>query len=205
MISLAADHDSVDMRELLMHLSGGVDAAVDHDLKLRKIILELVHELITQGRDFTVFFGRKTLQPGVAGVDDEGLATRLADRSHEITNKPVALALVNANTVLDRDRQAHRIAHGPDTVGHELGLGHQASAKGTALDALARATAIEVDLVVSPVSAKPSRLSQFGRLAAAELQGQRVFFGVEPQMPRHIAMQQRARGHHLGVEQRTAR
>jgi hypothetical protein len=31
-----------------------------------------------------------------------------------------------------------------------------------------------------------------------------VFFGVEAQMARHIAMDERAGGHHLGVQQRMA-
>jgi hypothetical protein len=42
---------------------------------------------------------------------------------------------------------------------------------------------------------------QVGRLAAAELQRQRVLFGVEAKVPWHVAMDQRAGRHHLGVEQ----
>ena len=35
-------------------------------------------------------------------------------------------------------------------------------------------------------------MRQIGRLAATKLQRDRVFFGVEAQMPRHVAVQQRA-------------
>ena len=47
-------------------------------------------------------------------------------------------------------------------------------------------------------------MRQIGGLAAAQLQRHRVFFGMEAQVALHIAVDQCARGHHLGVEQGVA-
>ena len=44
-----------------------------------------------------------------------------------------------------------------------------------------------------------------GRIAAAELQCERVLGGVEVEVACAIAVQQRARAHHLGVQARAAR
>ena len=38
-----------------------------------------------------------------------------------------------------------------------------------------------------------------------ELQGQRVLLGAEVEVARHVAMQQRAGGHHLAVQMRALR
>ena len=106
--------------------------------------------------------------------------------------------------MLHGDRDRDRIAHRPHAVGHELRLGHQASAERAMLNALTRTTAVQVDLVIAPALAEPRAGSEFGRLAAAELQGHRMLGDIEVEMPRDIAMQQSAGCHHLGVEPGTA-
>ena len=164
-----------------------------------------MHKFVAQRRDFAVFFGRQALQPGVAGVHDESLATCPADDAHKISHKVVALALVDADTVFHGDWHTHHIQHGLDAIGHQLRLSHQASAESTALHTLAGAAAVEVDLVIAPLLTQPRSLCQISRLTAAQLQGQRMLFNIETQMPRHITVQQSACGDHLGVEQRTAR
>ena len=47
-------------------------------------------------------------------------------------------------------------------------------------------------------------MRQIVGLAATELQRERVLLVVETQMARHVAMDERAGRHHLGVEQRAA-
>lgn len=138
-------------------------------------------------------------------MDDEGAAARLAQRADEIAHELVALGLVDANAVLDGDRHLHHVDHRLHAVGHQLRLVHQAGAESAALHALAWAAAVEVDLVVTPFLAELGAMRELGRLAAAELQRDRMFLGVEAKMPRHVAVHQRARGHHLGVEQGAAR
>jgi hypothetical protein len=109
------------------------------------------------------------------------------------------------DAVLDGDGQRDRVTHRPDTGGHRARLGHQAGAERAALHALARAAAIEVDLVVAPLLGEPGRARQVVRLAAAELQRDRMLLGIEVEVTRNVAVHQRAGGHHLGVEARVAR
>jgi len=85
-------------------------------------------------------------------------------------------------------------------VGHQLGLGHQAGAEGAALHPFAGAAAVQIDLVVAPLLRQPGAVRQVGRFAATQLQGHRVFLRVEVQVAWHVAMQQGAGGHHLGVQ-----
>src|SRR2546430_17494862 len=82
---------------------------------------------------------------------------------------------------------------------------HQAGAEGAARHALARTAAVEVDLVVARLLAGARRRRQLARLAAAELQRDRMLLGIEGQQPRTIAVQDRRRRDHLGVEQHVRR
>ena len=134
-------------------------------------------------------------------MDDEHFATCLANRADKITHKRVALGLVNADAVLDCDRHIHHIDHGLHAIGHQLWLGHQAGAKRSTLDPFAGAAAVEVDLVIAPLLAQLGTVRQIRRVAATQLQGHGVLLRVETQVPRHITMDQRAGGHHLGVQQ----
>jgi hypothetical protein len=112
--------------------------AVEHDGQLRKLALELVDQLVAQRRHLAVLLGAQALEPGVAGVDDEDLAAGLGHRADEVAHEGVALFLVDADAVLDRDRQRRlpglrrlgRLAHRAHAVGHQRGLGHQAGAEG---------------------------------------------------------------------------
>ena len=203
-IRLAADHHAVGVLQLLNHVRLLVDAAVDGNRQLRKVGFEPMHQFIAQRRNFTVFFRAQALEPGVAGVHDEHYATRVGHGADKVAHKVIALGLVDANAVLDRHRhpgRVHHVHHGFDAVGHQLGFGHQAGAKGPALHPLARAAAVDVDLVIPPLRPQLRAARQVGRVTAAQLQCHGVLFHVEAQVPRHVAMDQRAGGHHLGVQQ----
>ena len=134
-------------------------------------------------------------------MNDEDAAAGPRHGSDEVADEGVALVLVDADAVLDRHRHVRHIDHGLDAVGHQVRLGHQAGAEGAALHPLAGAAAVQVDLVVAPLLAQLRAMRQVVRLAAAQLQGNRMLVLAEVEVARHVAMQQRARGHHLGVQQ----
>ena len=138
-------------------------------------------------------------------MHDEMLATRLRHGAHKIAHKVVALATVQPNAVLHRHRHIHHVAHGLDAIGHQLRLCHQASTKRTALNPLGGAAAIQVDFLVTPLRTQLGGLGQIGGFAAAQLQRHRLLFGIEVEVPGHIAVDECAGGDHLGVEQRVAR
>ena len=135
-------------------------------------------------------------------MHDKGVATGLANRAHKVAHKFITLGFINANSVLDSYWHAHHIRHGFNAISDQLRLGHQARAEGAALHPLAGAAAVQVNFVVAPLLAQLGCLRQVSRFAAAQLQRQRVFFSVEAQVARHVAVNQRAGGHHFGVKQR---
>ena len=201
-VRLAPQHDAIDLLQLLLHLRRGGEAAIDRDGQMRKVALELVRHGITQRRHFAVFFRAEALEPGVAGMHDEGAATGITHRANKIADKVITLVFVDTNAVLHRDRHVHHIHHGFDAIGHQHRLIHQAGAKSAALHPLARATTVQVDFVVTPLRTQAGAVGQVGGFTPAQLQSQGMLFGIELQMARHIAMQQGAGSHHLGVQQR---
>ncbi len=135
-IGLAPNHHAIGMLQVLRNLGVGLDASVDRNEQVREIFFELVRQLVTQRRNFAVFFRAQAIQPSVARMHDEHLTTRLAHGAHKIAHKVVALDAVNPNAVLHGDRNVHHIAHGLDAIGHGLGLVHQASPKSAPLNAV---------------------------------------------------------------------
>ena len=103
------------------------------------------------------------------------------------------------------DRNVDRVAHRLYAIGDECRIAHQAGAEAARLDAFRRTAAIEVDLVVAPLRAQARAVRKHCRIAAAQLQRHRMLRAIEIEMARHVAMQQRRRGHHLGVQARVPR
>src|SRR6202012_1457901 len=76
----------------------------------------------------------------------------------------------------------------------------QACAERTALNTFGRAAAIQIDFVIAPLLRECRASCEIAGLAAAKLEGDRMFFIIEVQMTRNVPMQQRTRGHHFGVQ-----
>ena len=170
-----------------------------------KSLLERDDDIVAQRRQLAVLLRADAVQPGVAGMDDEHVAAAVGDGADEVANEGVALDAVDADPVLDGDRDGDRVAHRAHAVGDERRLGHQAGAERAALDALARAAAVEVDLGVAPALAEAGARREVAGVAAAELQRHRLLDRIEVEMARDVAVQQRAGRHHLGVEARARR
>src|SRR5207237_8809966 len=166
----AAEHDAIDVLQVLRNLRARGNAAVDDDLELREVALELINVVILERRDLAVLLGREPLQPGVARVHVVRAATRLRPRADEVTHEAIVLDLVEADAVLHRHRHWHGLADRPHAARDELRLRHQAGAEGAALHALARAADVEIDLVIPVTLPQPRAAYQVFRLAAAELQ-----------------------------------
>ena len=171
---------------------------------MREVGFEPVHGVVAQRWQVAVLFGRQALEPGVTRMHDEHLAAGFADLAHEVAHKIVILALVDTDAVLHGYRQPDRLHHRLDGCSHQPRFGHQAGAKRATLHPFGRAAAVQVDFGVTPLLTQFGAMREVGRFATAELQGKRMFFCVEAQMARHVAMHQRAGGHHLGVQQGVA-
>lgn len=135
-------------------------------------------------------------------MDDEDLAPRLRNRADEITHEPVALDAPDPDPVLDRHRQVDGITHGGDTVRNPGGLGHQAGAESALLHPLARAAAVQVDLVVTEAGGDARGRGELGGFAAAELQRHGMLGRVEAEHPLPVAEQHGLGREHLGIKAR---
>ena len=137
-------------------------------------------------------------------MDDKHLAFAFSgNRIDKIAQEFVAVLVVNADAGFDRHRDGDHVAHRLDTVCHQLSIPHQARAEHAVLHAIGRAADVEVDLVVAARFCQLRALRQRGRIAAAQLQGNRMLFLAIGQIVA-LAVNDCARGHHLGVKQRMA-
>ena len=174
--------------------------AVEHEPQTGEIGLQAPHHRIAQGRHLAVVLGREPLQPRIAGMHDEDLRTAARHLADEVAHEVVGLVAAQTDAVLDGDRDADRIAHRGHAIAHQRGLGHQAGAEGAALHPLARAAAVQVDLVIAPLLAQTRAAGQIGRFAATQLQRHRMLDSIEVEVAPDVTVQQRAGGDHLGVQ-----
>ena len=201
----AAEHDAVDKAEMGLDLVEGQNSSVDDDGQFRPRGLQPVDPAVVERRDFPVLLGRQALEPGLAGMDNEGCAAGFRHQADEIVEGGLAVLVVDADAALDRHRNADRGPHGGDAVGDQPRLGHQAGAEAPGLDPVGRTADIEVDLVIAETLTDGGGPGKLVRVAAAQLQGDRVFRRVEADQPLPVAVDDGGRGDHLGIEQRAGR
>ncbi|MNN33453.1 hypothetical protein D3C81_1472140 [compost metagenome] len=205
MVGLAAQHHAVEGLKVHLALFEGLDPAIEHELQIREIALELRRHLVAQRRHLAVLLGRQPLENGDACMHGEAAATGLGHRADEVAQLGIAVAAIDADAVLDRHRNGHRIQHRLHAVSHQRRMPHQAGADHVVLHPVAGAADVEVHLVVTGFLGHPRTGRQLRRHAAAELQGQRMLGWVVAEIALPVAMQQRAGGDHLGIEQRVLR
>ncbi len=114
----------------------------------------------------------------------------------------IGIPVIDPDASLYRHGHRNRSEHCGYTIRDQFRVPHQACAEGPVLHPVARATQVEVDLVIAPVLANFRTLGQLRRVAATELQRHWMLGGVKIQQPFPIAMQDGASRHHFGVQQR---
>ena len=193
------------MRKMLFCFFQRLNAAVNRHGQMRKITLQLVNARIVKRRDLAVFFGAQPRKPRFARMDDKHLALAFPGyRFDKITQKRVAVLVINADTGFHRDRDRHDVAHRFNAVGNQLRVPHQAGAKHTVLHAIGRAADVQVNFIIAARLRQLRAVRQRSRIAAAELQGDRMLFFAVGQIVA-LAVNNRTGGHHFGIQQRVAR
>ena len=109
LVGLASDHHAVDRIKLVFDLRERLEAAVDHEPVLREIAFECVHHTVLQRWYLAVFLGAESLQPCLARMHDEGGAAGLRHAVDKLAQFLVAVAMVDADAVLDRYRPCRRL------------------------------------------------------------------------------------------------
>ena len=201
MVRLASDHYAINVLQVSGDCFVGGNAAVDDDFQIGKLLLQAVNVIVFQRRNVAVFFGGKSVQPCVAGVDDEGFAGGfVAQRADEIGDGLVFGLPVHADAVFDSNGDLDRVLHGVEAVGNQHDFVHQTRAERAFLHARAGAAAVEVDLVVTVFFSGFGCFRQIGRVAAAQLQGDGLLAFVEHQKAVFVTVNNRAGIDHFAVK-----
>src|SRR5690554_2923250 len=201
-VSLASDHDTIHMLELLATPFQCRDTAIDADMQLRSASLEPVHPWVVKRRNITVLFGREPLQPRFACVHDKSIATGIRDLGDKALQIGILILVVDADTAFHRDRNAYRITHGPHRSRHLFRIPHQTRPDQVVLHTVAGTADVEIDLVIAPRLGNGSALCQLARIAATQLQRDWMLdlIVAKETLPR-ATMQNGPGGDHFGIEQ----
>ena len=138
-------------------------------------------------------------------MDDQPIDARRANRRGQGVERDFRVLIVDADAAFHRHGNRNRRLHRGDAFADQRRLAHQAGAEGAALDTIGRAAAIQIDLAVTEIGADPRGFGKQLRIVAAELQRDGMLHRVEADQALPVAMDDRERRHHLGVEQRMAR
>ncbi len=133
-------------------------------------------------------------------MDDQRIDARRRHRQRQRVESRFRILVVDADAAFHRDGNRDGRLHRRDAVADQRRLAHQAGAEGAALDAVGRAAAVQVDLVITEIGADAGGLRQQSGIVAAELQRDRMLDCVEADQPLAVAADHGLRGHHLGVE-----
>jgi hypothetical protein len=181
-----------------------LDATVDDNLQTGSRRLQAIDASVIQRRNFPVLLRRQTMQPGLARVHDEGLATSAAHRIDEPLEVGFAILIVNADAALHRHRNVHRGLHGRDARRNQRRLRHKTGAEAALLHPVRRTSDIEIDFVVATRGADRGRIGQLSGIRAAKLKRNGMLVVREPEQAVAIAVDHGIRRHHLGIEKRVA-
>ena len=90
-------------------------------------------------------------------------------KGDKITEKVVAIHIVNTNAVFDSYWDPCRTLHGIEAVDHMVGIFHQYRTKHSGLHPITGATAIKVDFVVMVSGGNTGRCFKFSGVTTTEL------------------------------------
>ena len=99
-----AHHGSVDHLQLAEAVAEGFKPSIDFDGEIGSFALQLVHQVVAQGRNGAVLFGIQAFQPGFAGMHAKTLGSSRGQGVHKVQQLGIGIALINANAVLHGDR-----------------------------------------------------------------------------------------------------
>src|SRR5580704_13732310 len=184
LIGGAAHHHAVDPTEMRKRRLDPANAAVKNDSQAGMRTFEPIDAIVIEWRDFAVVLWRKSLQPGLAGMDDERIGAGLLDTLCKNLERLFGILLVDADPAFDGDGYGHRGLHRRNAFADKSRLGHQAGAEAAVPHPVRRTADVEIDLVKTQIRTDARAGRQRPRFGAAELQRQRMLGRIETQKPR---------------------
>src|SRR5690606_37287603 len=178
-----------------------LDASVEDDFQFGEVRLQLLRDVVAQWWDLTILFRREAFENGDSRVYGKAAAAGVSYLADKITQLGIAVATVDADSMLYRHIDFNCITHGFYAIGYQRRMSHQAGADHVVLHSVAGATNVQVDLVVTMVLGHLGAGCEITRHAAAELQRQRMLHFVMAHNASRIEKNQREDGDNHGVKQ----
>ena len=175
LIGRTPQHDAIDKVEMRFRLGETGDAAIDDDGHLRHRGFQPIYPVIVERRDVAILLRRQSVEPGLAGVDDQRVGAGRDDAARQLIQRSFRILIVDADPALHCDRNVHGKLHGMDAVSNQRRLSHQTGAKAAILHPVRRTADIEIDFVVAEILADLRTRREIARIGAAELKGYGMF------------------------------
>src|SRR5690554_4494991 len=135
-------------------------------------------------------------------MHDKRIAASIRDLGDKALQVGILILVVYTDTAFYRDRNTYRITHGLHCSGDLIRIPHQARLDQVVLHTVAGTANVEIDLVIAPSLGNGSALCQLTRIAATQLQGNRVLdLIVAKETLTWAAMQNGPGGNHFGIQQ----
>ena len=125
----SAKHDSINVEQVVARLGQTGNSAVNDDFQVRKIPFQPVNQVVLERRDRPVLPGAQSVQPGLAGVDDERTATGFGNSRNKPAKVFITVVPVNTDPCFDSNRTVGRRRHRCDTFGNQGRFCHEACAE----------------------------------------------------------------------------
>jgi hypothetical protein len=127
MIGGSPDHGAVDtIVQMCADRRAIAQAAVQYHGQLAAIAFQSMHEIIFKRWNLPILLGRQTAEDGDTRVHDQRIDSRGAHSIGEGPEKLLVIAIVNADSALDRHGQMSGVPQTAHAVRDQRGLEHEA-------------------------------------------------------------------------------
>src|SRR6185312_1290566 len=162
-VCLAPEHDAIQPVERPDDRVRLAETTIDDHLQIGESFLYPAHDLISQRRNLPIVLRRQSAEHRFARVDDHGIATGIAQGSHETMKRRVLRFIETAAGLygrpappvnhsyphLHRHRHPDGCTHGGHAGDYDFRPLHQVRSEHATRSTVAGATAVQVDLVIS--------------------------------------------------------
>ena len=129
MIGGPAQHDAINVIQVLQRLIQVTNSAVYTNENIWKFAFETIHAIIVQRWNIPVFLGRQTIQPGLAGMHPDSVSAGVTHRARQGRQCNLRILIVNADAAFDRNIR-NRFHH-HHASSDQFRFAHQAGAERT--------------------------------------------------------------------------
>ena len=151
MIGGPPQHDAVKLCQMRQALRQRGQATIEDNRNMWIFTLDLMHKCIVERRNIAVFLRAQAFEPGLAGMDNQKIGSRLQRRGDKSPQCDFGVLFVDANAAFNGDRNLHHGFHCGHACAHQGGFSHHAGTKSAILHPVRRTAAIQIDLVIAHV------------------------------------------------------